>query len=59
MFALVLSKFTLKGLSIYIALYTYTKYTVYTLNLHQIYTCFIVYFTHDKKTGEIHLLFDI
>lgn len=47
------------GLSIYIALYTYTKYTVYTLNLHQIYTCFIVYFTHDKKTGEIHLLFDI
>ena len=47
------------GLSIYIALYTYTKYTVYTLNLHQIYTCFIVYFTHAKKTGEIHLLFDV
>lgn len=47
------------GLSIYIALYTYTKYTVYTLNLHQIYTYFIVYFTHAKKTGEIHLLFDV
>ena len=47
------------GLSIYIAPYTYTKYTIYTLNLHLIYTCFIVYFTLDKKTGEIHLLFDI